>query len=83
MNATVEQALIAKIKTLSPQQIAEVEDFVAFLAAKSLRRAALDRLLALAPALEAAGVTPLSEEEIGAEVQAARAQRRARRADRS
>ena len=32
MKATVEQALISKIRTLSPQQVAEVEDFVEFLA---------------------------------------------------
>lgn len=78
MNATVEQGLIAKIKALSPQQVVEVVDFVEFLAAKTAKRAAIDRLLAIAPALEAAGVQPMSEEEIAAEVQAARAQRRQR-----
>ncbi len=78
MNTTVEQSLMTKIKTLSPQQVAEVEDFVEFLAAKSKRRAALDRLLAIAPALETAGVEPMSEDEIAAEVKAARAERRAR-----
>jgi hypothetical protein len=78
MNATVEQSLISKIETLSPQQVAEVEDFVEFLAAKSQRRAALDRLLSIAPALEAAGVAPMGEEVIAAEVKAARAERRAR-----
>jgi len=78
MNATVEQALISKLRTLSPQQVAEVEDFVEFLAAKARKRTALDRLLAIAPALEAAGVAPMSEEEIAAEVKAARAERRAR-----
>ena len=78
MNATVERDLIAKIKALSPQQVAEVEDFVEFLAAKSKRRAAFDRLLAIAPALEAAGVEPMTEDEIAAEVKAARAERRAR-----
>lgn len=77
MNATVEQGLISKIKTLTPQQVAEVEDFVEFLAAKSKKRAAFDRLLAIAPALEAAGVAP-TEDEIAAEVKAARAERRAR-----
>jgi Protein of unknown function (DUF2281) len=77
MNATVERSLIAKIKTLSPQQVAEVEDFVEFLAAKSKRRAAFDRLLAVAPALEAAGLVPMTEEEIAADVKAARAERRA------
>ena len=78
MNTTVEQSLISKIRTLSPQQVAEVEDFVEFLAAKSKKRAAIDRLLSIAPALEAAGVEPMSEDEIAAEVKAARAERRAR-----
>ena len=80
MNATVEQSLISKIRTLSPQQLAEVEDFVEFLAAKSMKRAAIDRLLAIVPALEAAGVEPIGEEMIAAEVKAARAERRAREA---
>jgi hypothetical protein len=78
MNATVEQNLISKIKTLSPQQVAEVEDFVEFLAAKSKKRAALDRLLTIVPALEAAGAGSMSDVEIAAEVKAARAERRAR-----
>lgn len=80
MNATVEQALMSKILTLTPQQLAEVEGFVEFLAAKSRKNAALDRLLAIAPALEAAGVPPVSEEEIAEEIHAARAERRARQA---
>jgi hypothetical protein len=78
MNATTEQMLIQKIRTLSPQQVAEVEDFVEFLAGKARKRAALDRLLAIAPALEAAGSAPLSEEEIAAEVEAARKERQTR-----
>jgi len=72
MNTVVEQNLISRIRTLSPQQLAEVEDFVEFLVSKSRKRAALDRLLAIAPALEAAGVAPMSEEEI-ADLQADRA----------
>lgn len=78
MNTAAEQGLIAKIKILSPQQVAEVEDFVEFLAAKSKRRVALDRLLTVAPALEAAGVQPTNEDEIAAEVEAARLDRRTR-----
>lgn len=78
MNATVEQSLITKIQALSPEQVAEVEDFVEFLSAKMRRRAALDRLLAIAPALETAGLEPISMEEINAEVKAARAERRVR-----
>ena len=84
MNATVEQALMSKIRTLSPQQLAEVDDFVEFLAARSKKSAALDRLLAIAPALEAAGIEPMSEDEIAAEIKAeinaSRAERRAREA---
>ena len=80
MNMTFEQNLISKLRSLSPQQVAEVADFVEFLAAKSQKRAALDRLLSIAPALAAAGAEPLSEDEIDAEVQAARVERRARQA---
>lgn len=74
-----EQMLFEKLKALPPQQRAEVEDFVDFLAAKAKKRTALDRLLAIAPALEAAGIEPMSEEEIAAEIKAARAERRARK----
>ncbi|MEF8768546.1 DUF2281 domain-containing protein [Candidatus Accumulibacter contiguus] len=80
MNATVEQSLMSKIRTLSPQQVAEVEDFVEFLATKVRKRRALDRLLAIAPALEAAGAAPMSEDDIAAEVDAVRAERRVREA---
>lgn len=72
--------LIDKLEALPPERIAEVEDFVEFLAGKARKRAALDRLLAVAPALEAAGSTPLSEEEVAAEVKAVRDNRRARQA---
>ena len=70
MNAIVEQALMSKIRTLSPQQLAEVDDFVEFLAARSKKSAALDRLLAIVPALEAAGAEPMSEDEVAAEIKA-------------
>jgi hypothetical protein len=74
-----EQMLFEKLKALPAQQRAEVEDFVDFLAGKARKRAAIDRLLAIAPALEAAGIEPMSDEEINAEIKAARAERRARR----
>ena len=63
-----EQTLLAKLRSLPPQRQAEVEDFVEFLATKE-RTCALDRLLKLAPALEAAGAEPMSEEEIVALVE--------------
>ncbi len=73
-----DQVLFETLKSLPAQQRAEVEDFVEFLAAKAKKRAAWERLLAIAPALEAAGGEPISEEEVAAEVKAARAERRAR-----
>ncbi len=73
-----DDVLIETLKSLPAEQRAEVEDFVEFLAAKAKKRAAWDRLLAIAPALEAAGVEPMSEEEVAAEIKAARAERRAR-----
>jgi hypothetical protein len=76
-----DQTLLETLKALPPQQRAEVEDFVEFLAAKARKRAAFDRLLAIAPALEAAGVEPVSMEEINAEIKAARAEHRARPQD--
>jgi hypothetical protein len=73
-----DQVLLETLKSLPAEQRAEVEDFVEFLAAKAKKRAAWDRLLAIAPALEAAGVEPMSEEEVAAEIKAARTERRAR-----
>jgi hypothetical protein len=63
---------------LPPERLGEVEDFVDFLAAKARRLAAMDRLLAIAPALEAAGAAPITEDEIQAEVDAVRSARRSR-----
>jgi hypothetical protein len=72
------QTLIEKIEALPAERRAEVEDFVEFLSAKARRQAALDRLFAIAPAIEAAGAPPITEEEILAEVEAVRAARRSR-----
>lgn len=79
MNARVEQTILEKLRQLPPEQLTEVQNFVDFLASKARRMAALDRLLAVAPALEAAGVEPLTDEEIVNEVKTARAERRAGR----
>lgn len=77
------QALIEKIQALPPERLGEVEDFIDFISSKARRLAALDRLLAIAPAIEAAGVPPMSEDEIQAEVDAVRAARRQRRGGRA
>jgi hypothetical protein len=77
MNLSQETNLLAKLRGLSPSQLAELEDFVDFLAARSERNAALERLLSLAPGLEEAGAERPSEDVVAAEVAAVRAQRRA------
>ena len=70
------KALIEKIEALPAERMGEVEDFVDFLAAKARRRAALGRLLAIAPELEATGAPPIAEDAILAEVEAVRRTRR-------
>jgi hypothetical protein len=70
------RTLLDKLDQLPPEQQAEVENFVDFLANKQRRRAALDRLLSIAPALEAAGVQPISDDGAVALVKEARAERR-------
>lgn len=80
-----EAKLLEKLRQLPVEKLLEVEDFVDFLANKSRREAAFDRLLAVAPALQAAGVEPTSDEEVVALVKEVRAGRRAsrERADRT
>ena len=77
MNAMTEQTLIAKLRALPPEKQAEVMDFVEFVSARAARRAGIDRLLAIAPALAAVGTEPITEGEISAEIKAARVARRA------
>jgi urease accessory protein UreF len=72
----ISDSLIEKIQALPAERIAEVEDFVDFLSRKMQRQAAIERLLSVAPALEAAGVAPPTEAEIEREVQAVRQARR-------
>ena len=76
MNAITEQALIAKLRALPPEKQAEIMDFVEFVSARALRRSRIDHLLAVAPALDAAGIQPMTEDEISAEIKAARVARR-------
>lgn len=45
MDAMIDKTLMSQIRTLSPQQVAEGDDFVEFLAAKARKRTAMDRLL--------------------------------------
>ena len=71
-----EQVIVEKLRQLPSQELAEVEDFVDFLVSRALKAAALDRLLAVAPALALAGAEPMSEDEAADLVRAVRAERR-------
>jgi len=84
MNAEAVQALVEKLKSLPPDQRAEVEDFVDFLRARKerARDAAAQRLGDAFKKLDALDQTPPSAEEVQSEIDAARAERRARHADR-
>jgi hypothetical protein len=82
---TSPERLLEKLKNLPPQRLSEVEDFVDFLKGRDERaRAAASRRLGEAMArLDALNLPPLTADEVQAEIQAARAERRgARRADR-
>ena len=78
--STVEPTLIQKLQKLPPQRLAEVADFVEFLAAREARAEAGARLGESLAKLDALNLPPLSDEEIAAEIQTARQERVARRA---
>jgi hypothetical protein len=79
MNTRDAQTILEKLKQLPPERLAEVEDFIDFLRARERRDAAFDAFLGVAERVQRAGIAPLSEAEIEAELDAARAERRARR----
>jgi len=70
------RTLIEKLGQLPPERVAEVEDFVDFLANKTRQRAAQAILDGVRRATKA-GSKPMSMDEIQAEIKAYRAERRA------
>lgn len=78
MNA-IAPALIQKLQELPPQRLAEVEDFVEFLAVREMRSAAGSRLGESLAKLDALNLPPLSDDEINTEIQAARQARATQR----
>ena len=74
----IEVQLIERLKKLPPNRVAEVVDFVEFLSAREERAAAAQRLTDSLAKLDALKLPAVSEEEIEAEIQAARQQRRNR-----
>ena len=71
----IESELIQKLQKLPPDRLAEVVDFVEFLAAREERSAAAQRLAESMARLDGLSLPPLSEDEVEAEVQAARRDR--------
>jgi Xaa-Pro aminopeptidase len=80
MNTRDPQALIEKLKSLPPERMAEVEDFVDFLRTRDAaeREAAAVRLDEAMRELAALELPPMSQDEVQAEIDAARRERRAR-----
>ena len=76
----IESQLMERLKKLPPGRIAEVVDFVEFLAAREERAAAAQRLTDGLARLDALNLPPISEDEVEDEVQATRHERRDRRA---
>ena len=74
----IEVQLIERLKKLPPSRIAEVVDFVEFLASREERTAAAERLTAGLAKLDALKLPDISEDEVEAEIQAARQERRSR-----
>lgn len=75
---------ILEIKLSLPDKVANdaqaagllTPEAIEVLIAEALRRKAFDELLSVADRVEAAGVTPMSMEQINAEIEAYRAERR-------
>ena len=78
--AVIEATLIQKLQKLPAQRLAEVEDFVEFLTLREARSSAGVKLGESLAKLDALNLPPLSDEEIEAEIHAARQERTARRA---
>jgi hypothetical protein len=76
---SLETQLMQRLKVLPPERIAEVVDFVEFLASRVQRAAAAQRLGNAMDQLDALNLPAISEEEVEEEVQAARRARQAAR----
>lgn len=74
----IEALLIERLKKLPPSRVAEVVDFVEFLSQREERAAAAQRLTQGLARLDALNLPPVSDDEVEAEIQAARQERRAR-----
>lgn len=76
----IEAQLIERLKKLPPSRVAEVVDFVEFLASREERAAAAQRLTEGLARLDALKLPDIAEDEVEAEVQASRQERKDRHA---
>jgi len=79
----IEVQLLERLKKLPPARAAEVVDFVEFLASREERAAAAQRLTQGLARLDALKLPEITDDEVEAEVQAARQERRSARSSRS
>jgi len=73
----IEAQLMERLKKLPPARVAEVVDFVEFLASREERAAAAQRLTEGLARLDALKLPPISEDEVEVEIQTGRQERRA------
>ena len=66
----LETQLLQRLKVLPPERVAEVVDFVEFLASRVQRAAAAQRLGSAMTRLDALNLPAMSEDEVEAEVDA-------------
>jgi hypothetical protein len=74
----IEAQLIERLKKLPPSRVAEVVDFVEFLASREERAAAAQRLTDGLARLDALKLPTITEDEVEEEIQAARLERRSK-----
>lgn len=77
----IESQLLQRLQKLPPNRLAEVVDFVDFLAAREERQAAARRLGESMAKLDALNLPPLTEDEIEGAVQESRRERRGEAGD--
>ena len=77
--ATIQPTLLQKLQALPPRRLAEVEASVEFLAEREVRAVAAERLGESLAKLDSLNLPPISDEEIEAEIEAARRERAASR----
>ena len=72
----LEFRLMQGLKSLPPERVSEVLDFVEFLAERVKREAATQRMTEAFTELRKLNLPPISDDEINAEIQAIRRERR-------